>query len=99
MAQKDFNTNLAGKRVGIENGLVHVNVLRIVKAKNRNYRFGFRENLIKTVCGLYNFRKPNSDVVQKQEIMYQRRLLMSMGAWDYPANTRGYTWGMAAEYV
>ena len=69
MAQKDFNTNLAGKRVGIENGLAHVNVLRIVKAKNRNYRFGFRENLMKTACGLYNFRKSNADVVQKQEIM------------------------------
>lgn len=25
--------------------------------------------------------------------------LMSNGAWDYPANTRGYTWGFAAEYI
>ncbi|HET7153722.1 MAG TPA: carbohydrate porin, partial [Candidatus Kapabacteria bacterium] len=25
--------------------------------------------------------------------------LMSNGAWDYPANTRGYTWGFVAEYV
>ncbi|MEZ0610759.1 carbohydrate porin [Fibrella sp. WM1] len=25
--------------------------------------------------------------------------LMSYGAWDYPANTRGYTWGLAMEYV
>lgn len=25
--------------------------------------------------------------------------LMSDGAWDYPANTRGYTWGFIAEYV
>ena len=25
--------------------------------------------------------------------------LMSHGAWDYPANTRGYTWGLALEYV
>jgi high affinity Mn2+ porin len=24
--------------------------------------------------------------------------LMSTGAWDYPANTRGYTWSLAAEY-
>ena len=23
--------------------------------------------------------------------------LMSNGAWDYPANTRGYTWGVVAE--
>ncbi|MBD2755385.1 carbohydrate porin [Spirosoma validum] len=25
--------------------------------------------------------------------------LMNMGAWDYPANTRGYTWGLAVEYI
>lgn len=25
--------------------------------------------------------------------------LMSLGAWDYPANTRGYTWGLAVEYI
>jgi len=25
--------------------------------------------------------------------------LMSNGAWDYPANTRGYTWGFALEFV
>ncbi len=25
--------------------------------------------------------------------------LMSYGAWDYPANTRGYTWGLTLEYV
>ncbi len=23
--------------------------------------------------------------------------LMSNGAWDYPANTKGYTWGLIAE--
>ncbi|MVM32642.1 carbohydrate porin [Spirosoma sp. HMF4905] len=25
--------------------------------------------------------------------------LMNMGAWDYPANTRGYTWSLATEYI
>ncbi len=25
--------------------------------------------------------------------------LMTNGAWDYPANTHGYTWGVVAEYV
>lgn len=25
--------------------------------------------------------------------------LMSAGAWDYPADTRGYTWGLAADYT
>lgn len=55
--QKEFNKNLSRKRVKVENVLAHVKILRIVKDKNRNYRFGFRENLMKTACGLYNFRK------------------------------------------
>ncbi len=25
--------------------------------------------------------------------------IMSAGAWDYPANTRGYTWGLVGEYI
>ena len=25
--------------------------------------------------------------------------LMTLGAWDYPADARGYTWGAAAEYI
>lgn len=55
--QKDFNKARSNKRVKIENVLAHVKILRLVKDKNRNYRFGFRENLMKTACGLYNFRK------------------------------------------
>ena len=67
--QKDFNTSLARKRVKIENVLAHVKTLRIVKDRSRNYRFGFRENLMKTACGLYNFRKTHLSVVQKKEII------------------------------
>ena len=55
--QKNFNRDLSKKRVKVENVLAHVKILRIVKDKNRNYRVGFRENLMKTACGLYNFRK------------------------------------------
>lgn len=55
--QQDFNKGLSKKRVKIENVLAHVKILRIVKDKNRNYRFGFRENLMKTACGLHNFRQ------------------------------------------
>lgn len=55
--QKAFNKALSKKRVKVENVLAHVKILRIVKDKNRNYRLGFRENLMKTACGLYNFRK------------------------------------------
>lgn len=55
--QKDFNREFSKKRVKVENVLAHIKILRIVKDKNRNYKFGFRENLMKTACGLYNFRQ------------------------------------------
>jgi hypothetical protein len=55
--QRDFNKELSKKRVKVENVLAHIKILRIVKDKNRNYRFGFRENLMKTACALYNFRQ------------------------------------------
>lgn len=55
--QKDFNKELSKKRVKMENVLAHIKILRIVKDKNRNYRLGFRENLMKTDCGLCNFRQ------------------------------------------
>ena len=61
--QKEYNKALSKKRVKIENVLAHVKILRIVKDTNRNYRFGFRENLMKTACGLYNFRKIASNIV------------------------------------
>ena len=46
--QKDFKKELYKKRVKVEDVLAHIKILRIVKDKNRNYRFEFRENLIKT---------------------------------------------------
>jgi hypothetical protein len=55
--QKEFNKDLSKRRVKIENVLAHVKILRIIKDRNRNYRFGFREKLMKTACSLYNFRK------------------------------------------
>ena len=61
--QKDFNTALARRRVKVENVLAHVKILRIVKDRTRNYRFGFREDLMKTACGLYNFRKLHPEIV------------------------------------
>ena len=67
--KKDFNTALARRRVQVENVLAHVKTLRIVKDRSRNYRFGFRENLMKTACGLYNFRKLHPEIMLKQEII------------------------------
>ena len=61
--QKDFNRELAKRRVKVENVIAHVKILRIIKDRNRNYRFGFREKLMKTACSLYNFRKMNPKIV------------------------------------
>lgn len=65
--QKEFNLQLSKQRVKVENVLAHVKILRIVKDKNRNYRFGFRENLMFTACSLYNFRLNYSNIVQNKE--------------------------------
>lgn len=67
--QKDFNLQLAKKRVKVENVLAHVKILRIVKDKNRNYRFGFRENLMFTACTMYNFRINHPKIVLNKEII------------------------------
>ncbi len=41
----------------------------------------------------------NNAFAHDARIHFMNWSLMSMGAWDYPANTRGYTWGIAAEYI
>lgn len=41
----------------------------------------------------------NNAFAHDARIHFMNWSLMSMGAWDYPANTRGYTWGVAAEYI
>ena len=61
--QKDFNKDHSKRRVKIENVLAHVKILRIIKDRNRNYRLGFREKLMKTACSLYNFRKITTEIV------------------------------------
>lgn len=60
--QKDFNKQHAQKRVKIENVLAHVKILRIVKDRNRNYRFGFRDSIMKTACSMHNFRIKHSKI-------------------------------------
>lgn len=41
----------------------------------------------------------NNAFAHDARVHFMNWSLMSMGAWDYPANTRGYTWGFAAEYI
>ena len=41
----------------------------------------------------------NNSYAHDPRSQFMNWALMSTGAWDYPANTRGYTWNVVAEYV
>ena len=41
----------------------------------------------------------NNSYAHDPRTQFMNWALMSTGAWDYPANTRGYTWNVVAEYV
>lgn len=41
----------------------------------------------------------NSSYSHDPRTQFMNWALMSNGAWDYPANTRGYTWNVMGEYV
>ena len=41
----------------------------------------------------------NNSYAHDPRSQFMNWALMSTGAWDYPANTRGYTWNIVAEYV
>ena len=41
----------------------------------------------------------NNDYAHDPRSQFSNWSLMNMGAWDYPANTRGYTWSLATEYI
>jgi high affinity Mn2+ porin len=41
----------------------------------------------------------NNQYAHDPRVHFMNWSLMSHGAWDYPANTRGYTWSLALEYV
>lgn len=54
--QKTQNKLFSRKRVKIENIIAHLKTLRIVKDKNRNYKLGFRNMVMRIACALHNFR-------------------------------------------
>lgn len=41
----------------------------------------------------------NNAYAHDARMQFMNWSLMSPGAWDYPANTRGYTWGLVVEYI
>lgn len=54
--QKVQNRLQSRIRVKVENAIAHLKTLRIVKDKNRNTKFGFRDDIMKIACAIHNFR-------------------------------------------
>ena len=46
----------ASRRVFVEHAIGHVKIMRSIKDKNRNTKYGFRHLLMKTAVALHNFR-------------------------------------------
>lgn len=62
--QKAENKQRARERVFIENAIAHIKTMRIVKDKNRNRKFGFRQMAFKIAVCLHNFRCESRRVIQ-----------------------------------
>jgi len=53
---KENNQQISGVRIRIEHAIGGVKRYRIVKDKLRNWKKGFRDQVMETCCGLHNFR-------------------------------------------
>lgn len=62
--QKKQNMLLSRDRVLVEHVIGHIKIMRIVKDKNRNRKFGYRDLLMETAVSLHNFR------VTKRRVKY-----------------------------
>ncbi|MGE5351196.1 MAG: carbohydrate porin [Acidobacteriota bacterium] len=58
------------------------------------------ENSITLTAGRFSTADifDNNDYSHDPRTQFLNWSIMSAGAWDYPADTRGYTWGLSAEY-
>lgn len=54
--EKDNNREIARIRVRVEHAICGVKRYRIVKDQLRNWKKGFRDQVLETCCGLHNFR-------------------------------------------
>ncbi len=55
-ADKENNQAIAKVRIRVEHAISGVKRYRIVKDKLRNWKDGFRDQVMETCCGLHNFR-------------------------------------------
>jgi hypothetical protein len=53
---KEFNHLISKMRIRIEHAIGGAKRYRIVKDKIRNWKKGFRDQVMETCCGLHNFR-------------------------------------------
>jgi high affinity Mn2+ porin len=58
-------------------------------------------NLFSVIIGKFSIADffDNNSYAHDPRTQLMNWSLMANGAWDYPANTRGYTWNLVAEYV
>ena len=54
--EKEINRNIARIRIRVEHAIGGVKRYRIVKDQLRNWKQGFRDQVMETCCGLHNFR-------------------------------------------
>lgn len=54
--EKETNRNIARIRIRVEHAIGGVKRYRIVKDQLRNWKQGFRDQVMETCCGLHNFR-------------------------------------------
>lgn len=59
------------------------------------------DNKLRFVVGKYSLADyfDNNPIAHDPRAQFMNWSLMSSGAWDYPANVRGYTMGLLAEYI
>ena len=56
------NKQLSRHRVRIEHAFAHLKTLRIIKDRNRNHKFNFRDLIIDIACRMHNFRLTRKNI-------------------------------------
>ena len=54
--EKEYNHRISRIRIQVEHAIGGVKRYRIVKDQLRNWKQGFRDQVMETCCGLHNFR-------------------------------------------
>ena len=55
--QKSENKAFSSIRVDIEHVFSSVKIMRMLRDRNRNYKYQYRDLIFRTACALHNFRR------------------------------------------